>query len=84
MRSDDQIPLSNRGLSGSFSTMPLYDRPLVLPTVTASIDDIRLKFLYSRTAYDFGERKRYDTLERLMQRLTSDSLFLSAHVDIGV
>ena len=84
MRSDVQTPISNRGLSGSFSTMPLYDRPLVLPTVTASIDNIRPKFSYSRTAYDFGERKRYDTLERLMQRLTSDSLFLSSRVDIHV
>lgn len=77
-----QTPISNRGLDGSFSTIAPYDRPLVLPDVTVSIDNFRLKFVYSQTAYDFKAKKCYDTLDRLMQRLTSDSLFLSAHLDI--
>ena len=68
-----QTPISNRGLDGSFSTIAPYDRPLVLPDVTVSIDNFRLKFVYSQTAYDFDTKKRYDTLEYLMQRLTSES-----------
>lgn len=83
MSAPAQTPISNRGLDGSFSTIAPYDRPLVLPDVTVSIDNFRLKFVYSQTAYDFDTKKRYDTLEHLMQRLTSDSLFLSAYLDIS-
>ena len=52
--------MSNRGLDGSFSTIAPYDRPLVIPDVTVSIDNFRLKFVYSQTAYDFDTKKRYD------------------------
>lgn len=83
MSAPAQTPISNRGLNGSFSTIAPYDRPLALPSGIASIDNIRLKFVYSQTAYDFDSKKRYDTLEYLMQRLTSESLFLSAHLDIS-
>ena len=83
MSAPAQTPISNRGLDGSFSTIAPYNRPLALPSGIASIDNIRLKFVYSQTAYDFDSKKRYDTLEYLMQRLTSESLFLSAHLDIS-
>ena len=65
MSAPAQTPISNRGLDGSFSTIAPYNRPLALPSGIASIDNIRLKFVYSQTAYDFDSKKRYDTLEYL-------------------
>ena len=57
MSAPAQTPIFNRGLDGSFSTIAPYNRPLALPSGIASIDNIRLKFVYSQTAYDFDSKK---------------------------
>lgn len=77
-----KTPISNRGFDAQFlGTIP-YQDPLVLDGMITSIDSVRIKYTYSKTAYDFESRERFDTLNRLLYELTSDSLFMLGQFDI--
>ena len=76
-----QTPISNRGLPAQFLCTPPYYNPLMLDGVTASIDNLRIKFNYSRSSYDFTENKRIDTMVDLLNELTSVPLYMEGQLD---
>ena len=76
-----QTPISNRGLPAQFLCMPPYYNPLHLAGVTASIDNVRMKFTYSRSAYNFVFNERIDTINALLEELTSVYLFMQGDLD---
>jgi hypothetical protein len=53
----------------------------MLNGVTASIDNVRMKFVYSRSAFDFTANQRIDTIETLLNELTSVALFMEGDLD---
>ena len=61
--------------------MPPYYKPLCLAGVTASIDNVRMKFVYAKSAYDFVANKRIDSIEALCEELTSISLYMEGVLD---
>ena len=81
MSAATQTPISNRGLPAQFLCTPPYYRPLVLDGVTASVDNVRIKFVYSRSCYDFSANQRVDTIGDLLEQLTSVQLFMEGEVD---
>ncbi len=76
-----QTPISNRGLPAQFLCIPPYYNPLMLAGVTASIDNLRIKFNYSRSSYDFNENKRLNTMIELLGDLTSVPLYMEGELD---
>ena len=76
MSATTQTPISNRGLPAQFLCTPLYYHPLHLAGVTASIDNVRMKFVYAKSAFDFTANQRIDTIETLLNELTSVALFM--------
>lgn len=81
MSAATQTPISNRGLPAQFLCTPPYYHPLCLDGVTASVDNVRMKFVYSKTAYDFVANERIDTIETLLNELTSVALFMEGDLD---
>ena len=81
MSATTQTPISNRGLPAQFLCAPLYHNPLHLTGVTASIDNVRMKYIYTRSAFDFVANKRIDTIEALLNDLTSVTLFMEGNLD---
>ena len=81
MSATDQTPISNRGLPAQFLCTPPYHNPLHLPGVTASIDNVRIKYVYSRSSYDFSSNKRIDAIWSLLHELNSLELFAEGAVD---
>lgn len=81
MGATTQTPISNRGLPAQNLCIPPYYRPLMLDGVTASIDNLRIKFNYSRSCYDFTNNKRIDTMAALLDDLTSVPLFMEGQLD---
>ena len=84
VKSKAQTPISNRGFDAQFLCTVPHHNPLILDGIVASIDSIRLKFTYSKTGFDFDARERFDTINRLLCRLTSDQLWMMGHFDIEV
>lgn len=82
MSTTAQTPISNRGLPAQFLCTPPYYKPLHLNGVTASIDNVRMKFVYSKTAYNFVTQEHIDTIAGLLQELTSVCLFMEGAFDI--
>lgn len=77
-----QTPYSNRGFDAQFlGSVPRYN-PLLLDGVIASIDSLRIKYTFSKSAYDFEACSRFDTLNRLLFDLTSASLYMEGLFDI--
>lgn len=81
MSATTQTPISNRGLPAQFLCTPPYYHPLHLAGVTASIDNVRMKFVYSKSAYDFTANERIDSIEALCEELTSISLYMEGVLD---
>ena len=81
MSATTQTPISNRGLPAQFLCTPLYYHPLHLAGVTASIDNVRMKFVYAKSAFDFTANKHIDTIETLLNELTSVALFMEGELD---
>ena len=81
MSATTQTPISNRGLPAQFLCMPPYYKPLCLAGVTASVDNVRMKFVYAKSAYDFVANKRIDSIEALCEELTSISLYMEGVLD---
>ncbi len=81
MSETTQTPISNRGLPAQFLCTPPYYRPLMLDGVTASVDNVRMKFVYSRSAYDFVLNERIEAIEALCGELTSVSLYMEGVLD---
>ena len=82
--STSKTPISNRGFVAQFvGTIPYHD-PLILDEVIASVDSVRLKFVYRKTGYDFDKCRRFDTLDQQLFELTSEKLFMDGLFDIGV
>lgn len=76
-----QTPISNRGLPAQkLCTLPYY-HPIQLPGVTASVDNVRMKYVYSKSAYDYTANERIDTIETLLNELTSVALFMEGDLD---
>lgn len=81
MSKETQTPYSNRGLPAQILCTPPYYRPLVLDGVTASVDNVRIKFSYSKSCYDFDANERIDTITDLLEELTSVALFMEGEMD---
>ena len=81
MSATTQTPISNRGLPAQFLCMPPYYNPLHLAGVTASVDNVRMKFVYAKSAYDFTTNERIDTIETLCEELTSIPLYMEGVLD---
>ena len=76
-----QTPNSNRGLPAQFLCTPPYYKPLMLHGVTASIDNLRIKFTYSHSSYNYEANKRMETIDALLHDLTSVCLFMEGQLD---
>lgn len=61
--------------------MPPYYNPLMLHGVTASIDNLRIKFTYSHSSYNFDANERIETIDALLNDLTSVELFMEGNLD---
>ena len=81
MQKQASTPISNRGFNAQFLSIP-YHNPLSLPNLTASIDNVRIKYTYSKTTYDFERFEAVDTLYALFSDLTSDSLYCEFPMDV--
>lgn len=82
MKRQPQTPNSNRGFNAQFLCMIPRNDALELDGVVASIDNVRIKYTYSKSGYDYEQRDRFDTLTRLLTALTSESLWLEGLFDI--
>lgn len=76
-----QTPISNRGLPAQFLCTPPYYNPLQLNGVTASIDNLRIKYSYARSSFDFDDNKRIDNMTALLEDLTSVPLYMEGVLD---
>lgn len=76
-----QTPISNRGLPAQKLCTPPYYHPLHLAGVTASIDNVRMKFVYAKSAYNFITNERIDSIEALCEELTSIPLYMEGVLD---
>lgn len=77
-----QTPISNRGFDAQFLCMIPYHDALILDGIIASVDSVRIKYTYSKTAYDFESKQRCDVLDKLLFALDSVQLWLAGEVDI--
>ena len=82
MSATAQTPISNRGLPAQILCTPPYYRPLMLDGVTASIDNARLKFTYSKTVYNFTDNTRINSIDNLLCTLDSSALYMEGLFDI--
>ena len=81
MSATAQTPISNRGLPAHFLCTPPYYNPLYLDGVTSSIDNVRMKYTYPNTTYNFDTGDRMDTIDELLQELTSVVLYMEGNLD---
>lgn len=81
MQNQAQSPISNRAFDSQFLRID-YHNPLRLPDMTVSIDGVRIKYTYKRTAYDHEHSKAVDSLSHLLFALTSESLFCEFPMDV--
>lgn len=84
MKQQPQTPISNRGFDAQFLGMVPRYNPLTLDGVVVSIDSVRLKFTCSKSMYDYGQNQRYNTLNRVLFALTSESLYCEGLFEIQV
>lgn len=83
-RSTPQTPNSNRGLDAQILCgIPRFD-PLVLDGVIASVDSVRMKFIFATSCYDFETHERCDTLVKVLYALTDLSLWNEGLFDVEV
>ena len=81
MKKTDKTPISNRGFNAQFlCTVPRHN-PLILDGIIASVDSVRIKYTYSKSAYDYESSKRYDVLDDLLVELDSLGLWLNGDLD---
>ena len=82
MQNQPQTPISNRGFDAqNLGSVPYWNK-LSLPGLVASVDNVRIKFVYRQSVYDHGRSVRMDTLDQLLGELTSVKLYLSGQLDI--
>ncbi|MBQ7330259.1 MAG: hypothetical protein IJW94_00455 [Oscillospiraceae bacterium] len=82
MSATNQTPISNRGLPAQFLCTPPYYNPLHLAGVTASIDNARVKFTYSKSMFDFNTSSRINVIDTLLRALDTTSLYMEGLFDI--
>lgn len=76
-----QTPISNRGFPVQFLDTPPYYNPFRLAGVTASVDSVRMKYVFPNSTYDFTTNERITTIEKLLDELTSVTLFMEGNLD---
>lgn len=81
MAATAQTPISNRGLPAQNLCIPPYYKPLMLHGVTASIDNLRIKFTYTHSSYNHEANERMETIDALLHDLTSVFLFMEGQLD---
>lgn len=79
-----KTPNSNRGFDAQFLGIVPRNNPLVLDQVVASVDSVRMKFVFRSTCYDFDHNERADTLVKVMYALTDVNLWNERLFDIQV
>lgn len=81
-RSKPETPNSNRGFDAQFLCDVPRSEPLILDGVIASVDSIRLKFIFASSCYDFDSHKRCDTLVKVLEALNDLNLWNERLFDI--
>lgn len=84
MKNSHDTPNSNRGFPAHFLCTAYLSQPLVSNGVVASIDSVRVKYVYRTTFTDPGSNQRHDTLVYLLEQLTSVSSWLRGGYDVHV
>lgn len=82
MKKEAQTPISNRGFDGQILSKPPYHDELYLPGIVASIDNVRLKYTYRKSDYNHATGERNDSIVKLLEMLTANSLWLEGCFDI--
>lgn len=82
MKQQPQTPISNRGFNAQFLCMVPRNNALELDGIVASIDNVRIKYAYSKSGFDYEQRDRFDTLTRMLESLTALSLWEERHFEI--
>lgn len=78
-------PYSNRGFSVQFLDMVPRFEPLILDGFIASLDNVRIKFTFQKSMYDFSHNQRCDSLIKILYALTSEVLYSEGlfNIDVG-
>lgn len=77
-------PNSNRGSTAQILCNVPFANPLVLDSLVASIDSLRIKFEYSKTDYDHENFQTFDTINDILCRLNSVEFWTENHIDTEV
>lgn len=82
MKNQPKTPISNRGFNAQFLCIAPLHNPLILDRVITSIDSIRIKYTYPKTISNPETFERFDTLDYLMEELTSIPLWMTGKIDL--
>lgn len=77
-------PISNRGSDSQILRFVPHTAPRILEGFVASVDSLRLKFVYSKTSYDYNSGVRFDTVCDILQRLDSVAFWAENHFETEV
>lgn len=81
MKNQAQTPNSNRGFNAHFLCIAPLAQPLVTDRVITSIDSVRIKYTYPRTITNPETYERFDTINYLLEQLTSVSRWMDGKYD---
>lgn len=81
MKKQAQTPNSNRGFNAQFLCIAPLAQPLVTDRVITSIDSVRIKYTYPRTITNPETYERFDTINYLLEQLTSVSRWMDGKYD---
>ena len=77
-------PISNRGSDSQILRFVPHTAPRIFDGFVASVDSLRLKFVYSKTSYDYNSGARFDTVCDILQRLDSVAFWAENHFETEV
>lgn len=81
MKKQPQTPNSNRGFNAQFLSIAPLAQPLIFDRVVTSIDAVRIKYTYPKTIVNPETYERYDTINYLLNQLTSVSRWMAGKYD---
>lgn len=81
MKNTTETPISNRGFNAQFLCIAPLAQPLVTDRVVTSIDAVRIKYTYPRTIVNPSTYERFDTINYLLEQLTSLGRWMDGKYD---
>ena len=82
MQNRSKTPISNRGFDAQFLSIAPHYKPLLLPGVIVSIDNLRIKFCYRNKVYLHDRKETMEPLVYLFDKLNSPAMYCAEEWDI--